>query len=101
MEANRCVGSEERVATFDVHTQVGTFKAERETKLRDVTMPKNREGEHAFLERSRRRPSPTRRGRASSRSSTRSRTRGAARTWRASRAVLIKKKAEETQALAA
>ena len=31
-------------------TQVGTFKAERETKLRDVTMPKNREGEHAFLE---------------------------------------------------
>ena len=41
---------EERVATFDVHTQVGTFKAEQETKLRDVTMPKNREGEHAFLE---------------------------------------------------
>ena len=98
-EANRCV--KERVATFDVHTQVGTFKAERETKLRDVTMPKNREGEHAFLEAlETAAESDATWARVLSLVDTEPDSWGGADLARL-RAVLIKKKAEETQALAA
>ena len=98
-EANRCV--KERVATFNVHTQVGTFKAERETKLRDVTMPKNREGEHAFLEAlETAAESDATWARVLSLVDTEPDAWGGADLTRL-RAVLIKKKAEETQALAA
>ena len=98
-EANRCV--KERVATFDVHTQVGTFKAERETKLRDVTMPRNREGEHAFLEAlETAAESDATWARVLSLVDTEPDSWGGADLARL-RAVLIKKKAEETQALAA
>ena len=98
-EANRCV--KERVATFDVHTQVGTFKAERETKLRDVTMPKNREGEHAFLEAlETAAESDATWARVLSLVDTEPDAWGGVDLARL-RAVLIKKKAEETQALAA
>ena len=89
----------ERVA--NVHTQVGTFKAERETKLRDVTMPKNREGEHAFLEAlETAAESDATWARVLSLVDTEPDSWGGADLARL-RAVLIKKKAEETRALAA
>ena len=80
---------------------VGTFKAERETKLRDVTMPKNREGEHAFLEAlETAAESDATWARVLSLVDTEPDSWGGADLARL-RAVLIKKKAEETQALAA
>ena len=80
---------------------VGTFKAERETKLRDVTMPRNREGEHAFLEAlETAAESDATWARVLSLVDTEPDSWGGADLARL-RAVLIKKKAEETQALAA
>jgi len=80
---------------------VGTFKAERETKLRDVTMPKNREGEHAFLEAlETAAESDATWARVLSLVDTEPDAWGGVDLARL-RAVLIKKKAEETQALAA
>ena len=80
---------------------VGSFKAERETKLRDVTMPKNREGEHAFLEAlETAAESDATWARVLSLVDTEPDAWGGVDLARL-RAVLIKKKAEETQALAA
>ena len=80
---------------------VGSFRAERETKLRDVTMPKNREGEHAFLEAlETAAESDATWARVLSLVDTEPDSWGGADLARL-RAVLIKKKAEETQALAA
>ena len=80
---------------------VGTFKAERETKLRDVTMPKNREGEHAFLEAlETAAESDATWARVLSLVDTEPDAWGGVDLARL-RAVLIKRKAEETQALAA
>ena len=80
---------------------VGSFRAERETRLRDVTMPKNREGEHAFLEAlETAAESDATWARVLSLVDTEPDAWGAVDLTRL-RAVLIKKKAEETQALAA